>query len=267
MADLIEERGDSAFERWLRGLNPGTKLAFVLLTGFACMVSPGSILGAVLIILLFAIAAAARSLGPFARLMFGFGIPITVMLLFIQGLYSPANETIIFDFGFAKMGLEGVLSACKTVTTLLVFLGGFTHMNRTTKPSELVAALTERGLPPKAGYLVLASLNVVPQMKRRMSTIQEAQIARGLDIEGGALSRVRAMVPLLGPVVMSSLTDAEERSMTLETHGFHLNDVRHTTYVEVKHSSGDTPVVAFASVLFLLATAARIASVVGVLGL
>ena len=73
-------------------------------------------------------------------------------------------------------------------------------MNRTTYTGELVADLTERGMPPgKAGYLVLASLNVVPQMKRRMATIQEAQVARGLDMGGDIISRVRATVPLLAP--------------------------------------------------------------------
>ena len=39
--------------------------------------------------------------------------------------------------------------------------------------------------------------------------------------------------PLLGPVVMSSLTDAQERGMTLETRGFGIKGVKLTTYVEV----------------------------------
>lgn len=259
MGDERHRSDANRFELLLRSMNPGAKLLAVLLLGLAAMVFPGPALGGVLVVLLFVVAIASGSLPGFARVMFGFGIPITVMLLFIQGCYSPENRTFILDLGFARVGLEGVMIALKTVSTLLVFLGGFYHMNRTATPSELVADLTERGLPSKAGYLVLASLNVVPQMKRRMSTIQEAQVARGLDIGGGVMSRLRATVPLLGPVVMSSLTDAEERSMTLETHGFHLNSARHTSYVEVRHSKVDGPVVMVALALVIISALALVA--------
>ena len=68
-------------------------------------------------------------------------------------------------------------------------------MNKTTYTGKLVAALTETGLPPKVGYLILASLNVVPQMQRRMSVIQEAQNARGVETGGGVISRVKAYIP------------------------------------------------------------------------
>lgn len=107
--------------------------------------------------------------------MFGFGIPVTVMLMFIQGLYSPKNRTALLDFGFAQLGLEGVLYAAKVVVSLLVFLGSFYIMNKTTYVGAMVSALTSVGLSAKVGYLVLASLNVVPQMQRRMAVIQEAQ--------------------------------------------------------------------------------------------
>ena len=94
-------------------------------------------------------------------------------------------------------------------------------------------------MPPKAGYLVLASLNVVPQMQRRMSVIQEAQSARGVETGGGMIARLKAYIPLLGPVVMSSLTDAQERGMTLETRGFGVKGVKQTSYVEVANTKLD----------------------------
>lgn len=121
----------------------------------------------------------------------------------------------------------------------LVFLGTFYIMNKTTYTGKLVAALTASGLNPKAGYLVLASLNVVPQMQRRMSVIQEAQSARGVETGGSLSGRIKAFIPLLGPVVMSSLTDAQERGMTLETRGFGIKNVKQTTYVEVTKSQAD----------------------------
>lgn len=254
-------------DAWLVSLNPATKLASVLVLGLASMVFPNPLLGAALVLALFAVAARSGYLAPFAKLMVGFGVPVTLMLVLIQGCYSPQKETFIADLGFARLGLEGVLYALSTVVTLLTFLGGFYLMNRTTYTGELVADLVERGLPPKAGYLVLASLNVVPQMKRRMATIQEAQVARGLDMGGGIISRMRATVPLLGPVVMSSLADAEERSMTLETHGFHLSGRPHTSYVVVRRSSSDKPFMTVCGCVLLMSVVARAAVAFGLLPL
>lgn len=237
---------------FVENLNPMTKILAVFSLGLGTLIFPNSWLGLGVIVLLFFVAGSAKMLKEFAKIMFGFGIPITVMLMFIQGCYSPKNVTFIADLGFAKVGLEGVLYAAKIISTLLVFLGSFYIMNKTTYTGKLVAALTATGLPPKAGYLVLASLNVVPQMQRRMSVIQEAQSARGVETGGGIIARVKAYIPLLGPVVMSSLTDAQERGMTLETRGFGITGVKQTSYVEVTKSTADK-VLKFILILFFVA--------------
>ena len=159
------------------------------------------------------------------------------------------------DFGFAQLGLEGVLYAAKVVVSLLVFLGSFYIMNKTTYVGAMVSALTSVGLSAKAGYLVSASLNVVPQMQRRMAVIQEAQSARGLDASGGVIARIKAYIPLLGPVVIASLTDAQERGMTLETRGFGITGVKQTSYVKVSWNAADK-VLNWIFVLFLIAVVA-----------
>ena len=111
------------------------------------------------------------------------------------------------------------------------------------------------GLSAKVGYLVLASLNVVPQMQRRMAVIQEAQSARGLDASGGVIARIKAYIPLLGPVVMSSLTDAQERGMTRETRGFGITGVKQPSYGKVSWNAADK-VLNWIFVLFLIAVVA-----------
>lgn len=220
-------------------LNPMTKILAVLTLGLGTLIFPSIWLGFVIIIGLFFISYLAKMLKAFTRLMVSFGAPITLMLVFIQGFYSKKNVTFIADFGFAKVGLEGVLYALKIVTTLLVFMGSFYIMNQTTDKGKMVAALTNSGLPPKAGYLVLATLNVVPQMQRRLAIIKEAQQARGVETSGNFFSRIKSYIPLLGPVIMSSLTDAQERGMTLETRGFGIKGVKQTSYVHVKMRKTD----------------------------
>ena len=225
-------------------LNPITKIAAVFALGLSALAWPDFTLGLILVVLLLVVSFLAHIQRDFAKIMFGFGIPVTVMLMFIQGLYSPKNRTALLDFGFAQLGLEGVLYAAKVVVSLLVFLGSFYIMNKTTYVGAMVSALTSVGLSAKVGYLVLASLNVVPQMQRRMAVIQEAQSAR-----------IKAYIPLLGPVVMSSLTDAQERGMTLETRGFGITGVKQTSYVKVSWNAADK-VLNWIFVLFLIAVVA-----------
>ena len=57
-------------------------------------------------------------------------------------------------------------------------------------------------------------------MVERASVIQAAQRARGLDTEGSLRARLRGVLPLVGPVILSSLTEVEERSLALEVRAF-----------------------------------------------
>jgi energy-coupling factor transport system permease protein len=50
--------------------------------------------------------------------------------------------------------------------------------------------------------------------------IQQAQRARGLETEGSLLRRSRAYLPLMLPLVLSSLVATQERAMALEVRGF-----------------------------------------------
>lgn len=256
METAVSATSDNRARALLEGLNPSAKLLSALLLGLAAVAWPSPLMGAVLVVALLAWAFAAGMGRGLAKVVLGFGLPLTLMLLLIQGCYSPDNTVTLLDLGFAQLGLEGTVYALKTVVTLLTFLSGLYLVEKTTYTGELVADLQERGLSPRAGYLVLASLNVVPQMRRRMAAIQEAQACRGLQTDGGVVSRLRATIPLLGPVVMSSLADAEQRSMTLETRGFRLEGTPHTSYVVVRHSSHDRMV----TILSGLAVAASVAA-------
>ena len=57
-------------------------------------------------------------------------------------------------------------------------------------------------------------------MVERANVIQASQRARGLDTEGSLWARVRGVLPLVGPVILSSLTEVEERSLALEVRAF-----------------------------------------------
>lgn len=232
-------------------LNPLTKLMSVFVLGTVTLVFPTPWFGFAILLFLLLISLITHLFRPFSKLIFGFGVPLTAMLVFIQGIYSPKNTRTLIDLGIVQIGVEGTMYALKLVATLLVFMGAFFLMNQTTKTAKLVAALTASGLHPKAGYLVLASLNVVPQMNRRMKIIKEAQESRGVETGGNVIQRLRSFVPLIGPVVLSSFTDAQERGMTLETRGFGIKGIRPTSLTRVKTTKIDLAVRGFLLVLLL----------------
>jgi energy-coupling factor transport system permease protein len=209
------------------------KLYGIVCLGTAAILFPGFILAYLLLIGLFIVAYLAKVLKTFSRFIIGFAIPILVMLLFIHGLYSPRNVTTLLDLGFAKLGLEGTVYAIKLVGCLLVFLGSFWLMTVTTHPGKLVTALVDSGMNSRIGYLILATIQIVPQMQRKVSVIQQAQTARGVEVEGNLFTRAAAFLPLIGPLVMGSLIDMQERSMTLETRAFGATGVKTTSYIEV----------------------------------
>ena len=80
-------------------LNPITKIAAVFALGLSALAWPDFTLGLILVVLLLVVSFLAHIQRDFAKIMFGFGIPVTVMLMFIQGLYSPKNRTALLDFG------------------------------------------------------------------------------------------------------------------------------------------------------------------------
>jgi energy-coupling factor transporter transmembrane protein EcfT len=65
-----------------------------------------------------------------------------------------------------------------------------------------------------------------------------AQQARGVEIEGNVLIRARAFFPVLVPLILGSITGAEERVLTLESKGFDVKGPKSHIF-EVERSSRD----------------------------
>jgi energy-coupling factor transport system permease protein len=60
----------------------------------------------------------------------------------------------------------------------------------------------------------------VPRLAERAREIVEAQRSRGLNTEGGVRARIRGVLPVAGPLVLSALTEVEHRTMALEARAF-----------------------------------------------
>ena len=154
----------------------------------------------------------------FPLIAFSFTILITIFL--INGLFNHENATMLFAAGPLKFYQEGMLYALRISLNVLNMLLAFAVFVLTTRPVELVEDLERIGFSPKIGYVVSSVFQIVPQMSGTMNTIMDAQRSRGLETECSLLTRAKSFLPLISPVVMSSLINTRERAIALEIRGF-----------------------------------------------
>ena len=144
-----------------------------------------------------------------------------------MSVFTRAGTTVLFSIGPFDATLEGVNFAGQTLVRLFAISTSIGLFGLTTDPRAFVLDLERRGLSPRFAFVALAPLEAVPAMVERAGVIQSAQRARGLDTEGSIRARLRGVLPLVGPVVLSSLTEVEERSLALEVRAFGRPGRRH----------------------------------------
>jgi energy-coupling factor transport system permease protein len=121
---------------------------------------------------------------------------------------------------------------------ILVMVSAFTLFLLTTHPSELMSDLTRRGLPGQFSYVIISTLQILPQIQARAQTIIAAQRSRGLETEGHFIKRAGSLVPLVGPLVLGSLVEVEERAIAIEARGFTSKSLK-TSLHDIPDSSID----------------------------
>lgn len=165
-------------------------------------------------------AASAGVLPTLLRYSILFSLPIALSALLINLFFYPGGQVVLFRLGPITATAEGLGFAIEILARIAAISGSVTLFYLTTKPSELVLDLERRGVPARLAFVANASVQTVPAMAERAQQIIAAQRARGLDTQGSAWKRIRGIVPIVGPVMLGSIAEVEERSMTLESRAF-----------------------------------------------
>lgn len=153
-------------------------------------------------------------------------LPTFISLLLIHGLIARDPSPAIATWGPMRVtvhGLEvamnlGLRTAVLVVVGLLCGLIIDTH--------QLVAAIDLSPVPPQLGYLMAATLFLLPQMAEKQRQIGEAQALRQMGTgtgPAGWLQRVRLRAV---PLVLASMQDAQDRAVHLSARGFPATGVR-----------------------------------------
>jgi len=243
---------------FLHRLNPLTKLALVFALILVAFISPyywTAAVCAVLVIFPLAIVGGVHReyLGTVLRLV----VPSVGFIFVMQSLFVPGGETVLFRFWVLRVTVESVQQAFLTAARIFNMISAFILLLLTTHPGELMTDLTQRGMPGNIAYVIISTLQILPQMQAKARTIIAAQRSRGLETEGTLVRRVRALVPLVGPLVFGSLVEVEERAIAIEARGF-TSPLKKTSLREVADTPLDRALRWGLLALVLLVLAARV---------
>ena len=166
------------------------------------------------------------------------GIPIKVMLkglkpilpliLFtaILNLFFITGQTPLFAWRFIKIYPEGIKTTVFMIVRIVFLILGTSLLTYTTSPVVLTDAL-ERLMSPlkllkfpvhELSMMMTIALRFIPTLVEETDKIMSAQKARGADIDsGGIISRVKALIPILIPLFISSFKRAEELALAMES--------------------------------------------------
>jgi energy-coupling factor transport system permease protein len=218
----------------VHNIDPISKLYYILFSILTPIILPGFTIAltcvGISVILLIAAKVFKNALP-----VFGFVFLVLITIVIIQGLFNPGNQTALFGIGPFTMYKEGLLYALKITLRVSGIVAAFLILVLTTKPSDLVETLVRKGMSPRIGYVISSVFQIIPEMLATMGTITDAQRARGMETEGKLSVRIRAFLPLLGPVVLGSLINTRERAMALEVRGFNSRTPKTFLYEEKKY--------------------------------
>lgn len=172
------------------------------------------------------LAAIAGGLTTLVRASVFLTLPIGISVVLVS-VFTRAGTTVLFQLGPFDATVEGVDFAAQTLVRLFAISLSIGLFVLATEPRAFVFDLERRGIPPRFAFVAVATIEAIPTLIERAAVIGESQRARGLDTEGSFRARIRGVLPLVGPVIIGSLTDVEERSLALESRAFSRPGRRH----------------------------------------
>lgn len=133
--------------------------------------------------------------------------------------------TTLWKWQFIHITTGGLTNAAFIAVRIVCLIVGSSLLTYTTTPTALTDAI-ERLLSPlkwikvnphELAMMMTIALRFIPTLMEETDKIMAAQKARGADMEsGGLLRRVRALVPILIPLFVSSFRRAYELAMAME---------------------------------------------------
>lgn len=234
-------------ESLLHRLNPVAKLALAAGIIAATFLADSYILLVGLMALTLALAASAGVAGRMLRLM-RLLVPIALFMLLVQVLLVHDGAPIagsVTDVGLYTGG-KACLRLLGVALPLMLML-------MVTKLNDLANACVEHlRIPYRYAFTFTTALRFVPVFSQEMDSIIEAQTARGVEYDSkNPMKRLRLMLPLCIPLLISSVGKADAAALAAEQRGFYLR-TRGSSFKRYPFAAADVAAMAGAALLVAL---------------
>ena len=163
--------------------------------------------------------------------------PILPLIVFtsIINIFYVRDGLVLVDWWIIHITLQGVVTAVFIAVRILCLIAGSSLLTYTTSPTALTDAL-ERLMKPlkflhvnvhELAMMMTIALRFIPTLIEETDKIMSAQKARGADMEsGGLMQRIKALIPILIPLFVSSFRRAYELAMAMECRCYRGGDGR-----------------------------------------
>ena len=152
--------------------------------------------------------------------------PLSWIILFTLLIHFVSHDgEVLAKFYVFKVTTEGIIYGVKISLRLILMILSASLLTFTTSPLKLTDA-TEKLLSPlkkigvpshELAMMMTIAIRFVPTLIEETDKIIKAQKSRGLDFEsGGLIKKLRAMVPILVPLFLSSFRRADDLAMAME---------------------------------------------------
>ena len=156
-------------------------------------------------------------------------IPIIILTSVLNAIYVQGG-TVLVEFWVITITTKGIMTAVYMSIRIAMLILCSSMLTYTTSPTELTDAI-ERLLSPlklvrldvhSLAMMMTIALRFVPTLIEETDKIMSAQKARGADLEsGGLIQRVKALLPILIPLLISSFRRAAELADAMECRCYH----------------------------------------------
>jgi energy-coupling factor transport system permease protein len=180
-------------------------------------------------------------------------IPVLWLVLFtlLIHLFFTREGNLVVDWGWIKIYEEGIRQGIFISLRFFLLVLVTSLLTLTTTPIEitdgieyLLAPLKKVKFPVHELALMMSiSLRFIPTLMQETDKIMKAQIARGVEFTSGPFKeRLKAIIPLLIPLFISSFKRAEELAIAMEARGYRGGEGR-TKYRQLNWTIADTSMI------------------------
>lgn len=150
-------------------------------------------------------------------------LPIVIFTSIINVLYVKGD--VLWEWWIFHVSWQGITTAVFVALRIVALIIGSSLLTYTTSPTALTDAM-ERLLKPlsllrvnvqEIAMMMTIALRFIPTLIEETDKIMSAQKARGADLEsGGVMQRIRALIPVLIPLFVSSFRRAYDLATAME---------------------------------------------------